>query len=183
MLCAYALIVLQSDFKSLDMYAPTACRPACTVHYLDLSHVLYNSTGCAFALAMGCSLSCTLRVYGCCLPDKLPARALRAQAGQFRNRARVFNTVFIVTYIKSSSTWRAMGDAKVVQRVVHYTTSRGGCCGAVPRLRDYDDRQLVCCWRSTRSARPTASTCSSSFTPRRGHRISTASWPRPRNTA
>ena len=45
MLRAYALIALQSEFYSIDMYVTKDFHSAWTVHNLDLSHVLYDDTG------------------------------------------------------------------------------------------------------------------------------------------
>ncbi|CAI5713958.1 unnamed protein product [Hyaloperonospora brassicae] len=128
MLCAYALCALQYECASLVMAVTTdARRSAWTLHYLELSHVLYNATGCALALATGCSLPCTLRVCGCCCPDELlvqlvvEANRPHVRGAHKRSKvvaAPVCNPVFVVTDIESSSALWAIGDAKVMQRAI-----------------------------------------------------------------
>ncbi|CAH0478207.1 unnamed protein product [Peronospora belbahrii] len=123
---AYALFALQYKFTSLFMYRFVP-RNEAAINFIGISQIMYNATGFALALCTGCSLPCTIRLCGCCIPDEMlvqlvigPNR-LEACCVHHCNESvapPVLNPVFVFTDIESSSALWAIGDAKLMQRAI-----------------------------------------------------------------
>ncbi|KAL4166168.1 hypothetical protein KRP22_013433 [Phytophthora ramorum] len=123
---AYALFAFQYEFTSLFTYVYSP-RSEAALNYIGVSQVMYNATGFALALCTGCSLPCTLRFCGCCIPDDMLVQLVvgsnRGEVPCFNNRETsidppVLNPVFVVTDIESSSALWAIDDGKVMQRAI-----------------------------------------------------------------
>ncbi|ETL81976.1 hypothetical protein L917_17794 [Phytophthora nicotianae] len=123
---AYALFALQYEATSLFTYVYTP-RDEATLSYIGISQVMYNATGLALALCAGCSLPCTLRFCGCCIPDEILVQLVvesnRGEIPCMTTRdetveAPVLNPVFVVTDIESSSALWGIDDGKVMQRAI-----------------------------------------------------------------